>query len=253
MSFDISQLRPEDQASLAKAQSHGVNAVARDGSIVDVSSQTPKVTPQATPSADKQAPAANASGDVTPTTTNAPAKAERPPSVPEKFWNAETGQVNTEALLKSYGELERARSAARPQDIPQAPAMGTEPATQATPPATEQDPEAKATADAAAAKAAQDAASAKLVADRQAASNDANTDIQRDGKISDATYAKLEGVGYSRAQVDQYVAGLQAQASLQLNDLARQQSKLSHQDPSDDDLRLIEDRQRKMTVILNSL
>lgn len=35
----------------------------------------------------------------------------RPDSVPEKFWNAETGAVNTEALLKSYSELEKARAA----------------------------------------------------------------------------------------------------------------------------------------------
>lgn len=35
---------------------------------------------------------------------------ERPENVPEKFWNAETGEVNTEALLKSYSELERNRA-----------------------------------------------------------------------------------------------------------------------------------------------
>lgn len=35
-----------------------------------------------------------------------PAAAQRPDNVPEKFWNAETGQVNTEALLSSYAEAE---------------------------------------------------------------------------------------------------------------------------------------------------
>ena len=34
----------------------------------------------------------------------------RPEQVPEKFWNAEKGEVNVDALLKSYGELERTRS-----------------------------------------------------------------------------------------------------------------------------------------------
>lgn len=43
------------------------------------------------------------------------------------------------------------------------------------------------------------------------------------------------------------------QASTQLNDLARQQSKISHQNPSDEDLRIIEERQRKMMQILNDL
>jgi len=32
---------------------------------------------------------------------------ERPADVPEKFWDAATGTVRTEALLKSYAELER--------------------------------------------------------------------------------------------------------------------------------------------------
>lgn len=36
-------------------------------------------------------------------------KPQRPDHVPEKFWNAETGAVNTEALLKSYTELEKLR------------------------------------------------------------------------------------------------------------------------------------------------
>jgi hypothetical protein len=54
----------------------------------------------------------------------------------------------------------------------------------------------------------------------------------------------------SRPGVDQTAVH---QASAQLNDLARQQSKISHQDPSDADLRIIEDRQRKMMQILNSL
>ena len=33
--------------------------------------------------------------------------AQRPADVPEKFWDAATGTIRTEALLKSYAELER--------------------------------------------------------------------------------------------------------------------------------------------------
>jgi hypothetical protein len=36
---------------------------------------------------------------------NAPAA--RPPGVPEKFWDREAGGIRTDALLKSYVELER--------------------------------------------------------------------------------------------------------------------------------------------------
>lgn len=36
--------------------------------------------------------------------------AQRPESIPEKFWDAEKGEVRMDALLKSYQELERART-----------------------------------------------------------------------------------------------------------------------------------------------
>jgi hypothetical protein len=225
LNFDISQLRPEEKAALAKAQAVGVNVVQSDGSTVDVSKQTPPVPVEPA----KATPAAAESGDVAPvkgaentsaTSATDADKPQKPAHVPDKFWDAEKGVVNTEALLKSYGELERARSASRPQEIPQPATMGQTPATGTTAtPGTEQTSEQKASADAAAAQAAQQAAEAKLVADRSAASADANADISRDGKISDATYTKLAAVGYDRATVDQYVAGLQATATLQLNEM----------------------------------
>ncbi len=98
----------------------------------------------------------------------------------------------------------------------------------------------------------QRAAAARAGSEARAAQRDLATRrrelAQLDARLADLR-ARLQSAE-SRPGVDQ--AAVQ-QASLQLNDLARQQSKLSHQDPSDDDLRLIEDRQRKMTVILNSL
>ena len=56
--------------------------------------------------------------------------APRPDNVPEKFWNAEAGQINTDALLQSYSHLEGKQSAtpAQPTDslsIPAAPAQST--------------------------------------------------------------------------------------------------------------------------------
>ncbi len=38
---------------------------------------------------------------------SAPESAERPSDVPEKFWDTENGQIRTDALVKSYLELER--------------------------------------------------------------------------------------------------------------------------------------------------
>src|SRR5690606_42056982 len=40
-------------------------------------------------------------------TEQAEAPAERPAGVPEKFWDGDAGQIRTDALLKSYLELER--------------------------------------------------------------------------------------------------------------------------------------------------
>lgn len=51
------------------------------------------------------------------TPTEAPV---RPDHVPEKFWNAETGQVDVDGLLKSYTELESGRGRQASEDGPPA-------------------------------------------------------------------------------------------------------------------------------------
>lgn len=66
------QLSPEEQASVQKA---------RDG----LSEVNPNALPETGP--------------------------QRPDYIPEKFWDAEKGEVNIENLAKSYGELEKNRSA----------------------------------------------------------------------------------------------------------------------------------------------
>lgn len=54
-------------------------------------------------------------------------KPKRPDHVPEKFWDAEKGVINTDALLKSYGELEKGK---KPDETPavEKPAEGDKPA-----------------------------------------------------------------------------------------------------------------------------
>ena len=52
--------------------------------------------------------ASDAAAESTPDISEpAPAPADRPVGVPEKFWDREAGTIRTEALLKSYVELER--------------------------------------------------------------------------------------------------------------------------------------------------
>lgn len=65
--------------------------------------------PQATENpAPKETPAQKT--PETPKAPEAPAKKERPAHIPEKFWDAEKGEVRVEDLAKSYAELEKARS-----------------------------------------------------------------------------------------------------------------------------------------------
>lgn len=80
------QLSPEEQASVQKA---------REG----LSEVNPNALPETGP--------------------------QRPEGVPEKFWDAEKGEIRTDALLKSYSELEKSRSqpkeeAAEPAEEPAA-------------------------------------------------------------------------------------------------------------------------------------
>jgi hypothetical protein len=105
-----------------------------------------------------------------------PSGPQRPDNVPEKFWDAEKGTVNTEALLKSYTELEQ--KASKPADPPK--------------PADSADPAA-----AAAAKAGLDMASLE-------------SEFAAAGKLSDESLGKLQAAGISKEMLDTYIAGRQA-------------------------------------------
>ena len=108
--------------------------------------------------------------------------ATRPDNVPEKFWDAEKGVVNTEALLKSQADAEAALR-------------------QGTKPEGDQTDEEKAAAEAAAAESAQD--QPQVVAN-------ASAEWSEKGELSEATLTALEGVGLSRDMVNDYIAGQQA-------------------------------------------
>jgi len=71
---------------------------------------------------------------------------------------------------------------------------------------------------------------------------------QLDAHLTDLR-ARLQ-TAESRPGVDQVAV---QQATVQLDDLFRQQNEISHQDPSESDLRNIEERQHKMMATLNRL
>lgn len=111
---------------------------------------------------------------------------QRPDNIPEKFWNAETGAVNTDALLASYTELETAQ-ATRAAEAAEATRLAAEAEASAPPPP---QPPVR-----------DEAAYAAAVAR-------ATEELAQSDSISEETYAALtETGGVTRAQVDTYVQG----------------------------------------------
>lgn len=132
---------------------------------------------------------------------DAPVVSDRPEHVPEKFWNAESKSVNTEALLASYAELERRQSQAKKAPEAQAPAPEAPVEAPAeTPEAPPNPDEEQARETAASAGVDYDALSAKFAAN---------------GSLEDTDYETLEQAGIPRALVDSYIAGQQALADTQ--------------------------------------
>jgi hypothetical protein len=136
---------------------------------------------------------------------------ERPEGVPEKFWDAENGHVNTALLLSSYKALETRMSqgaqggnpAATPPAQPATPAPGTAaaPGTQ-TPPTTP-------TGAAAAISIPEGADPVVSVVTQAGLNPDAlNAKIAAKGDIDEADYAAVEKLGIPRALVQSHVAAI---------------------------------------------
>lgn len=121
-------------------------------------------------------------------------KPERPANVPEKFWNAETGEVNTEALLKSYSELEKMKG--KPKEEAPAPEAEVKPEEQA--------PEEQA----------QDETVEEVVEKAGLDFNELSNKFWENDGIDDSDYEALEKAGIPRHLVDDYIAGAKAQIEL---------------------------------------
>lgn len=155
-----------DAAMIARAEGEGVQFKQTDSRVQGAATSETNITAQ---SGDKP-------GD---TPDDKPA---RPDWCPEKFWNAETGTVNAEALAKSYGELERVRKPAEAKPD------------EAKPDAAKPDGQAP------------DTPALRSAMDKAAADFDAN------GDITPESYAALEAAGISREYTEAYVEGLKARA-----------------------------------------
>lgn len=117
---------------------------------------------------------------------DAPAeKATRPEHIPEKFWDAEKGVVNVEAMAKSYAELEKkgAKPEVKPEEKPVVdPNAKPEEPTEVTD--------------------AIEAAGLKR--------DDLTKAFMESGTLSDEQFASLAKAGYDKATVDIYLAGLKS-------------------------------------------
>jgi len=105
-----------------------------------------------------------------------PSSSSPPEGVPAKFWNAESGEVNVDALLKSYTELEKAK--------------GTNEETESSP---------------------QDEAE-EIIQKAGLDFDDLQAEYDSNGELSTDSYKSLEDAGIPKALVNQYIEGQAALA-----------------------------------------
>lgn len=133
----------------------------------------------------------NEGGDPQVSPDTSPEIPERPEGVPEKFWDAQKGIVNTDDLLKSYLSLEAKVS------------KGDEP-----PAVNKPAEDAKATEDEGSAGDEETAFTAERVTESIKGFSD---EFAKNGELSDETITSLEASGIPREYTEAYVAGTQAQ------------------------------------------
>lgn len=162
---------------------------------------------------------------------NADTPVERPAEVPEKFWDAKTGQVNYAAWSKSTTELEAALTKSRQQPTPPiVPAVDpvkvhadgkavVEAALVAVKAKAGVTPEEITAAEKAVADYPKEPAKAdvvdKTLAEAGLKMDEFRAEFAEHSKLSDVSYAKLEKAGITRDIVDNYIAGQQAIANEQ--------------------------------------
>jgi hypothetical protein len=95
-----------ENTTAAPAADAAAPAAPAPGSTGLLENVTP-VAPDATPKDPNASDLPHLADDPGAKTAAAVAKGERPPYVPEKFWDAEKGEMKSEAAMKSYAELEK--------------------------------------------------------------------------------------------------------------------------------------------------
>lgn len=115
-------------------------------------------------------------------TPPAPEKAERPEHVPEKFWNAETGEINHAEWAKSYAELEGKLSAGEKKP------EGEKKADEGDPPASDEE-------------------AAKALEGKGLDYGKYAAEFMEGGELTQASYDELAKAGVTKDVVDAHIAG----------------------------------------------
>lgn len=124
--------------------------------------------------------------------------APKPDNVPEKFYNKETGEVDYEAMAKSYSELEKKQSQGKSNSsTDDTTNKNNKGASEDEPNKEDVKDQDKNTADKAVEKAGLDM-------------NSLRSEYQEKGELSDDTYQKLVDSGISKETVDSYIEGQKA-------------------------------------------
>lgn len=106
----------------------------------------------------------------------------RPEHVPEKFWNAETGVIDTAAWAQSYKELEQKQSQGKPAEA----AVETPKPAEGTP---------------------EEQAAAAALESKGLKMDTFSAEFAENGTLSETSYAALEAAGIPKPMVDAYIAG----------------------------------------------
>lgn len=123
-----------------------------------------------------------------------PSGPQRPDHIPEKFWDAEKGEVRVEALVKSYSELEKSRSAPKEEPAETSEAPPAEPSKDGKiekPKAAEGEPE---------------------VSPLTELLGKVQTEYSENNQIGEETLGELAKAGIPKEIAETYLEGLQALA-----------------------------------------
>lgn len=140
---------------------------------------------------------------VTPEVTGAEAPApadttpQRPDFIPEKFWDAEKGEANIEAMAKAHAELE-SKFGSQGNDQ-----GGDDKPSEDAPNEDAKDGDDDQNLD-------EDSEVFKALVDRGLDPKHYSLELEQNGSLSDDSYAQLAEAGFPRAVVDQYLAGANA-------------------------------------------